>query len=210
MKQTNLLIFCAVITFPLTTMYAGENPTCSKTGYVFGYGGFAAGYELDLTGTVAHFDFGGGFIAGGGVGIYSDLLCGSRFEIEGLFTSNDIESVTDVAGITEGASGGGINTRAVMVNALKEIPFACVTGFVGAGVGYAGTELDDGEFSVDSGAVAYQLIAGGEMPISDCLALFAQYKLLGIGETDYLVDGDTLNFDSYFIHSVSAGLRFSF
>ena len=66
--------------------------------YAFGYGGldFGAGYETTgrfdyiATEIPIDFDLKNGWPAGGGLGVYSGLLGGSRFEVEGSYTANDV------------------------------------------------------------------------------------------------------------------------
>ena len=98
-----------------------------------------------------------------------------------------------------------------MVNFLKEIPLGGVTGYIGGGIGYGNVDLTlGGIVNQDDSAIAYQFIAGGDVPISDCLDLFLQYKLLGFDETEYNFGGSRQSADSIINHSISAGLRFSF
>ena len=76
-----------------------------RTAYVFGYGGIDSGANYDTIGSYydyygndyynpgdlpIKFDLDNGWTAGGGAGVYSGLLGGSRFEIEGSYTSSDI------------------------------------------------------------------------------------------------------------------------
>ncbi len=223
MKKINITALLALVAFPFAAAKAGEvcviaskapiackETICSKTGYIFGYGGILFGQEneVDLGGINFDFDYDDGFIAGGGAGIYSDLFCGSRFEIEGIYANSDLDTVS--FGGVPAAAIGETETYAVMFNVLKEIPFGCITGYVGGGLGYAWTDFSVGGFSDEDGAFAYQFIAGADLPLTDCLALFVQYKLLGIGDTDYILGATNVNVDSDFSHSVSLGARLSF
>jgi hypothetical protein len=154
-------------------------------------------------------DFDEGFIFGGGVGLYSDCFCGSRFEIEGIAMMND-SSTCNFSGITTTVDGEA-ETYAAMLNVLKEFPLGCVTGYAGLGIGFAWTDLTlEGGFSASDHALAYQAIVGGDYPINDCVSLFAQYKLLGIADSVYSSNGLTLRVEDYFTHSFSVGARLSF
>lgn len=197
------------------------------TGYIFAYGGASSGVTVDGNEPIFPsneiVDITGGYLVGGGVGAYSGLLGGSRFEIEGLWAHNDIgrirSDILDGRGFINFGFRGQINTRALMVNVLKEIPIHNrVVGYIGAGIGAAETNINIAEpfeqrgfargFSETDLALAYQFIAGIDVPISERMALFLQYKALGIGQTEYqYLD---FNIDPYFTHNVILGARLSF
>lgn len=197
------------------------------TGYIFAYGGVFGGVTVNGNEPVFPsneiVDMDGGYIVGGGVGAYSGLLGGSRFEIEGLSASNDIgrirSDILDGRGFLNFGFRGQINTRAMMVNLLKEIPIHNgIVGYVGVGIGAAETDINIAEpfeqrgfargFSETDLALAYQFIAGVDVPVSERMALFLQYKALGIGQTEYqYLD---FNIDPYFTHNVIFGARLSF
>jgi hypothetical protein len=63
--------------------------------------------------------------------------------------------------------------------------------------------------SDDDTVVAYQLILGAERPISDCLSIFGQYKLLGITEQEYGVILP-INGDSFITHNLVFGAKVGF
>lgn len=194
---------------------------CDNNGYLFGYGGFSfssdfAARLLDLQTLQNNLIFDGrtpladidaiapneqlhldsGFIIGAGAGVRSCFLGGSRFEIEGLYTENDISSIVSPAftnafgvaipGRTITDLDGQFSTTAVMVNFLKEIPVGCATAYVGGGFGLATTESDvsfNGDFVSDRDfSLAHQFIVGADLPVADCLSLFLQYKLFNRGD----------------------------
>jgi len=74
--------------------------------YVFGYGGVNLGSEYQTTGNFLEvhgytprdididWDTDAGFTFGGGIGFYSNVLGGSRFEIEGSYSENTISDLT--------------------------------------------------------------------------------------------------------------------
>lgn len=179
---------------------------CDNAGYLFAYGGISfldslntkvlnPDFVFNNTGSPVSrtetFDLDTGFIIGGGAGVRSCFLGGTRFEIEGLYTENDYDSVTlNDFGTRFQDLRGDYSTAAVMVNFLKEIPIGCFTGYVGGGFGLAQTESDleflgqtvsDTDFSL-----AHQFIVGADVPVSDCLSLFIQYKLFNGGDVDLL------------------------
>ncbi len=208
-------------------------------GYFFGYGGldFGSSYNtvgafdqtdpdwvlncpvdpllIDPNNVPIDFSLDEGWTAGGGVGTYSELFGGSRFELEGSYTSNDASGV-----IYSGfALPANINmtTKAAMVNMLKEVPMGRLTGYVGAGAGYAWTTMD-GDIdtilysSTDSG-FAWQLIAGVDIPITERLALFTQYRYMVLSELTHVTDfGDfrQTTTDDPASHAVVFGARVSF
>lgn len=210
---------------PVPTLRSNSDPT----GYVFGYGGYAfgetvSGYE-PLFPSNENIEFDDGFIVGGGMGVYSKFLNGSRFEFEGLITKTDISRITsdifDGNGFVDFGIRGQKRTNAVMVNLLKEIPLAGLTAYIGGGVGFS-----DNTLTLNFGgpvppappvpygspesatALAYQFIAGVDVPIAERVDLFLQYKLLGVDNTSY--EHLDLEVDSYFTHNIVFGARLSF
>ncbi|MDF1656207.1 MAG: hypothetical protein P1U58_01275 [Verrucomicrobiales bacterium] len=204
-----------------------EKAPSPLTGYIFAYGGVFG--EVTVKGNEPIFpsneiiDMDGGYLVGGGAGAYSKFLGGSRFEIEGLSAQNDIgrirSDILDGRGFINFGFRGQINTRAMMVNVLKEIPIHNgIVGYVGVGVGAAETDINIAEpfqqrgfargFSETDLALAYQFIAGVDLPISERMAIFLQYKALGIGQTEY--ENLDFNIDPYFTHNFILGARLSF
>ncbi|MEM1443538.1 MAG: hypothetical protein AAGF67_14430, partial [Verrucomicrobiota bacterium] len=199
----------------------------APTGYIFAYGGFSSAPTVDGNEPVFPsneiIDIEDGYIAGGGAGAYSRWLGGSRFEFEGLWAHNDIgqirSDILDGRGFINFGFRGQLTTRALMVNILKEIPLHNgIVGYVGAGIGGAETHVNIAEpfepqgfargFSERDLALAYQFIAGVDFPITESMALFLQYKALGIGETEF--EALDFNIDSYFTHNFILGARLSF
>jgi len=210
--------------------------------YVFGYGGFVFGSSWENTGAfditdpawLAHcptgmhanpafdpsnvpmdWDLDNGWSFGGGIGRYSGLFGGSRFELEGSYLSNGVDSV-QYAGFALPANFD-ISTKTVMVNYLKEIPFGSATGYFGGGIGWAWTSIDGDIDTINYGSTddgfAYQLIAGVDFPITERLALFTQYRFLVLDDQTFTTDfGDFSNTtdDNPTSHSVLVGARVSF
>lgn len=214
-----------------------------KKAYFFGYGGFDSGSQLDTTGAFdldtdweAHcppgyeghygfdptqipinIDFDNGFTLGGGVGVYSGLLGGSRFEIEGFSTQSE-SGFTEYAGF-ELPSDFEIQTLAVMFNMLKEVPLGetGANAYFGGGVGYATTtfegDLDTILYDNENAGFAWQLIAGVDFPVTDCFSIFTQYAYRVLSDQTFITDfGDFTQTtdENPFSHAVMIGGRVSF
>lgn len=210
-------------------------------GYVFGYGGFTYGsswnnngafdldqawmkhcppgysghYGFDPSAIPMDWDVDGGWSLGGGIGRYSGLFGGSRFELEGTYLTNGVDSL-QYAGF-ELPADFNLSTKAVMVNYLKEVPFGSATGYFGGGIGWAWTTMDGDIDTIEYGSTdsgfAWQLIAGIDFPITERLALFTQYRFLVLDEPTFTTDfGDFSNTaeDNPTSHSVLVGARVSF
>ena len=211
-------------------------------GYVFGYGGVDSGASWDTTGAFdlagdwrqhcppgydGHYGFDptaipidweltNGWTAGGGVGFYSRLFGGSRFEFEGSYTNNDVGDLT-YANFALPANFE-IETKTAMFNMLKEIPIAKrATGYVGGGVGYAWTgmdgDIDTILYSDNDSGFAWQLIAGVDFAVTERLALFMQYRYLVLPDVSFVTDfGDFTHTtdDNPASHGVLFGARVNF
>lgn len=213
-------------------------------GYVFGYGGWDSGASFDTLGAFddagavaehcppgydGHYgfdpsaipidwDLNNGWTAGGGVGMYSHLFNGSRFEIEGSYTSNEVGDLTYAN--FELPADFDINTVSVMFNMLKEVPFGKrggATGYFGGGIGYASTTMDGDIdtilYSDTDAGFAWQLIAGVDIPVTERLALFLQYRYMVLSDLSFTTDfGDFTQSteDNPASHAVQVGLRVSF
>lgn len=213
----------------------------SLSGYVFGYGGAVFGSSWNTTGAWDPFDpdhcfpnyeydpatsapsnnipidwdLESGWSLGGGVGKYSGLFGGSRFELEGTYLSNEVNSV-----IYDGfalPANFDIKTKALMVNYLKEVPLGAATGYFGGGIGWAWTKMDGDidtiQYSSSDDGFAWQLIAGIDIPVTERLALFTQYRYLVLDDASFVTDfGDFSNTtnDNPSSHSLLIGARVSF
>ncbi|MDF1752499.1 MAG: hypothetical protein P1U89_06990 [Verrucomicrobiales bacterium] len=230
LSKTILLALCALPGLA----FSGE-PYCDfqgqgggsdcHTGYIFAYGGGFGGYNVDghepVFPSSEKIIMDSGTIFGGGAGIYTNLFKRGRIEVERLHAQNDIGQITsdiyDGRGYINYGFTGQMETDAFMLNVLKEIPFCKYTGYIGGGIGYAqntitvynpniiGTNVGTNE--VDD-ALAYQFIAGVDIPVTKSVDLFFQYKMLGVGESHY----ERLDFviDSHITHNVVFGARLSF
>ncbi len=220
-----------------------KNPIAASPfkGYVFGYGGIDFGGSWDTMGAFdldadwqAHcppgyaghnaidpsavpidFDLENGWTAGGGIGQYSSLLGGSRFELEGSYTSNEVGQLHYANFILP--ADFRISTKSVMFNMLKEVPLGKATGYFGGGVGYAWTsmvgDIDTIEYDDSDGGFAWQLIMGIDIPITERLALFTQYRYLVLSESTFTTnfgDFSQTSEDDPASHAILVGARVSF
>lgn len=204
--------------------------------YFFGYGGFDSGADYDTTGNFdvpgnyyggtyvpnptdipINFDLDNGLTLGGGIGVYSGFLGGSRFEIEGFQTTNENGFLSFDS--FELPANLEVETMAVMFNMLKEIPLGHTgsTAYFGGGVGYATTSLhgdiDTIGYDDEDAGFAWQLIAGVDFPVTESLSLFTQYAyrvmadqtfVTNFGDFSIVTDNDPAS------HAVMFGARVSF
>lgn len=167
------------------------------------------------------FDLETGATFGGGFGFFSNLFGGSRFELEGSHTSNRARVVTyggpSFPNDFELEADFHIKTNAAFFNMLKEVRFDSSTAYFGGGLGFAQSHMDGHIAGVpyddtDSG-FAYQLIAGMDFPINDCLSFYTQYRYMVLSDLSFTTGfGDYTNVtDSKpSSHAVLFGLRVSF
>jgi opacity protein-like surface antigen len=164
------------------------------------------------------------------------LPMGLRFELEGDLRNNPISGAHDLG--FAASAGGRERKYGPMVNVLYDlspwIPPGYFSPYVGVGVGYQWARLSG--FHVNGsptdfpsittggtkGAIAYQFILGGAMPIPQVrgLALTAEYRFFGVGSRSYDVAvtpvagaasvPSNLKLGNDFNHSVLIGLRYNF
>tara|TARA_R110000850_G_scaffold51455_20_gene124990 strand:- start:272 stop:1210 length:939 start_codon:yes stop_codon:yes gene_type:complete len=145
-----------------------------------GAGGGAGGGVNPATGLPfpLSFSFDQGWSAGFGFGLYSGILNGSRFEIEGSYDRNDLTNFS-FNGVRL-PSEIQLSTKAVMVNWLKEFHWGSAIPYTGVGIGYASTHLygqtNGVPYNDSASGFAYQFIAGIDIPITERLAFFTQYR----------------------------------
>jgi OmpA-OmpF porin, OOP family len=160
---------------------------------------------------------------------------GLRVELEGDYRSNRFSQGRDFG--FPAAAGGNEVKYGPMVNVLYDltgiIPFPYAAPYAGLGVGYQWAHFDEvhaygpGGFpriaSDDTrGALAYQAILGGAVPISAVpgLAMTLEYRFLGLAHRKYDVSATLapgiasipgrLKFGNDFNHSLLVGVRYNF
>jgi len=161
---------------------------------------------------------------------------GLRVELEGDLRNNSIGAAHDLA--FPAIAGGRERKFGPMVNVLYDlspvVPVGYFSPYVGVGVGYQwarmsglhvnGTPTGFPAFTSGdtTGAIAYQFILGGAMPIPQVrgLALTAEYRFLGVGSRTYDVGAvpvagaapipGRVKFGNDFNHALLIGLRYNF
>jgi len=166
---------------------------------------------------------------------------GLRVELEGDFRNNQFSSGRDFGGPARAGGrelkyGPMVNVLYDMTNVLHDYTGVTVPYFapyVGVGVGYQWSHLSGFTASAASGfpriasddtygAIAYQFILGGAVPIPSVrgLAMTADYRFLGVGSRKYDVTAQatatspatlgTAKLGNDFNHSLVIGLRYNF
>ncbi len=215
-------------------------PAPALNGYFFGYGGISfGGGGQNTTGSFTRnadpattdalaaggidpfnipidFDLRDSWNYGVGLGLYSSFLGGTRLEIEGASEKTDIGTLRFAGFLLP--SSFQFKTNAVMVNFLKEFPlYGGAIGYTGFGLGHASTEMrgDIGgvPYGEKSHGFAWQFLLGIDVPVTERLALFTQYRYRVLPELTYFSEfGDfyfTTN-DQPSNHALQFGARLSF
>lgn len=173
------------------------------------------GAASDLSGTTAALGadsgpatFDAGFLAGGAIG-YAYPGSNLRAEVEYAYRTGD------VAGLPAGIGpGDNFASTAIMVNG--HYVFSGTAGwspYVGLGLG-ALTEIDldlttpEAEYSA-RGVLAYQLMLGVEVALSERASLFGELRHLDAGRVDMTGPGGALSAD-YATTDLGVGLSFRF
>jgi OmpA-OmpF porin, OOP family len=161
---------------------------------------------------------------------------GLRLELEGDWRNNVIRGAHDLG--FNAAAGGREKKYGPMANVLYDLspwlPIGAFSPYIGAGVGYSWTRMsgvhvnqlpnDSPNITTGgtSGAIAYQFILGGAMPIPQVrgLAFTAEYRFFGTGARSYdaafqpVINGSVtptrVKLSNNFNHSVLIGLRYNF
>jgi len=161
---------------------------------------------------------------------------GLRFEVEGDLRNNSIHGAHDLG--FAATAGGRERKYGPMFNVLYDfsnlLPVPYFAPYVGVGVGYqwarmSGLHINGSATGFPAftsggtaGAIAYQFILGGAMPIPSVrgLAITAEYRFLGVGSRNYDVSavatsgGPTIpgrvKLGNDFNHGLLIGLRYNF
>ena len=206
-----------------------QEAASEATGYVFAYGGSSLGLStssslLDPAGSSSSIPFGAdlddGLIVGFGTGFYSNLFGGSRFEMEALLSSADYSSLT-FAG-QDLPILGEMRTQGLFLNILKEFPLGNAMAYAGGGLGIGTVEASfltgspveegPGPLGVESKgtSLAYQLKAGIDIPVSDRVAIFGEYKLIGLSDRSSTFQVFQQETDGFVSNHFVVGGRLSF
>jgi outer membrane protein OmpA-like peptidoglycan-associated protein len=197
MKLRNVLLAASLGVMPV----AAAQAQVIEGLYIGALGGYNIANSADLTfgptgRANSEVEFDGGWAAIGriGYGFALDRDIGLRLELEGNYRDNSVDTAK-VAGVNIG-SGGSQQTYGAMVNAIFDFNLGWVTPYIGAGIGYAWTQLEarsQGVTIVDDtvGNFAYQGIVGLNFPISAVpgLSITGEYRYFATLENGF----DTTN-----------------
>jgi len=210
---------------PFQTVPVPYEPKPRPEFYVFGYGGI--NWLTDFEGIAQdgapefELDADNGWGAGGGLGLRSDWLGGTRLEVEGFHRSNDIDEL--LVGQIEAAfpADAEAEITGVSVNFIKELVWGSLYPYVGLGLGYGEMDVDlqastvpgPGVFIDDhSSAFLWQVIAGLDFPYTQRTSLYLEYRYMPLSDFDleYIGPVEMINYDDVSTHSIFAGIRFAF
>ncbi|WP_041794301.1 OmpA family protein [Pararhodospirillum photometricum] len=160
--------------------------------------------ELDVGAVSRDVETNLGYAVGGAAG-YS--FGGPRVELEATWRSNGIDKIGTYA------NDGSIDSVALMVNALYDIPTGTAFyPYVGAGLGWVIGKMDAGQIKDDlSGAFGFQGIAGVGYNVTQNVGVTLDYRFLGTTgmEFENPAAGDA-SYENYLNHTVMLGLRYAF
>lgn len=161
--------------------------------YVRGDVGGSFSGELDAGPTV---DLDDGWLVGGGAGYAFGN--GLRAEGELLYMQNDVE----------GGSDGEAKTLASFANVTYDFNAqGRIQPFVGAGLGFARVEFQDGAIDDEDTGLAYQAKAGVAYRVNDRLTAEAAYRYMRVTDVEFGSGNSNLegDLDS---QAVTIGLRY--
>jgi opacity protein-like surface antigen len=145
-------------------------------------------------------DLDGGFMGSAAFG--TSFAEGLRVESEAIYSSNDLSDDSDFADVS-------VKQWAVMANVLYDFTMEGLTPYVGAGIGYGSTTLEEemlGE--LDDSGLAWQLRAG--VSIGEAVVWDIGYRYLNMAdfeaEFDDGTDSVSIEADAG-IHAVTVGVR---
>ena len=159
-------------------MVVTPEPACGPW-YVSAYGGgtFYDDAEVSINNVAlgtAGFD--NGWMMGAAVGLRTDKDW--RFEADLSFNKAPLDGLP-----------GEIERTSLMVNAVKEfsaLPFLGLASYLGAGIGLTNVESDlvNGLGAADQTVLGYQFLGGLVFDLTQCLQVYAEYRLIGQGEVE--------------------------
>lgn len=185
-------------------MVVTPEPVCGPW-YVSAYGGGTFYDQLestdDATGTLAVRDFDNGWMIGGAVGLRTDKAW--RFELDLSHNQSPFDNVA-----------GEVERTSLMVNAVKEfsaLQFLGLTPYLGAGVGLTSVGIDaNSGFEADELVLGYQFIGGLVYDLTECLQVYAEYRLIGQGDLEDESVLPSNDIDLGYTQAVLMGVRWFF
>ena len=176
------------------TLVSGSALAQDAGWYVRGDLGASTSGEIDSDTTK---DLDSGWIVGGAGGYAFDN--GVRAEGELLYLGNDIDD----------ASEGETSTAGVFANMAYEFNSQSrIRPFVGAGVGVAQVNFEDGVVDDDDIGFAYQAKAGVAYDINDRLTAELAYRYLGVNDVEFSSGATSPIESDYNNQAVTVGLRY--
>jgi opacity protein-like surface antigen len=135
-----------------------------------------------------------------------------RFEAELGYRANDMDLFSSATAASLFRTGE-MSQFTVMANVLHDIPVGTSLSLsLGAGVGAAFVNVDDGELDESDTTFAWQLIGGLNWAVGSNTDLTLTYRYLNAGGPEvsgpHLAHIDTEHFDSLDNHTLSVGVRF--
>lgn len=214
----------AILSFALASTFLAA-PALAREGtpYVELSGGITAPNDSDydsvadpdIVGTV---EWGSGIDLGASAGYDFGMI---RAEAEVAYKDHGFDRIVSGPDVIEDSSDLDFDftTWSAMVNALVDFgPDDGIQGFVGGGIGIAGTELDlrdnrEGNFDSDNDSdttFAWQLLAGVRTPVTENLDVGLKYRYFRQDGLEFIVsDSDDFNTD-FSSHSVLLSLTYNF
>lgn len=198
-----------------------QGPNLPKRWYV-GAGGGASFYDdanftgTSLAGTVSA-DLDTGYIGNVSVGAYLDDIRVFRLEVEGLYTSTDVNGVS---GAAAQSAAGTVSNTAAMFNALYDVRTGTDwTPYFGVGIGYSLVDVDSfttpaGNPTLlddNDGVFAWQIKAGVAYQFSPSWSVNVNYRFFNAENPSFIdVNGGSVNGDPIRSHNAEVGFRFHF
>lgn len=214
------------VTFVGVNAQAGEPPAPAvysqaeaSSFYLTGFGGWnwADDFSASGSGVKVDADLDSGYVIGGALGYEIPVMGGLRFELEGAYRSNDVNSVR-ING-SRNKADGDLSAWSVMFNVAKDMPLTDrLSLYAGGGIGVAGV---DANFSYGAARVngndtvfAWQVFAGVSYEVMNNFELYTEYRFFqavdpelgrSAGSSSQRLDGG-----SYDNRGLLLGARFHF
>lgn len=187
--------------------------------YLSGFGGWnwTNNFSANGSGSNIDADLDTGYVVGGALGYEMPVMGGLRFEIEGAYRSNDVNSVK-VNG-RGNKTDGQLSAWSVMFNVAKDIPITDrLSLYAGGGIGVAGIDSDFGygknRVNSTDTVFAWQVFAGVSYEVMANFELYTEYRFFQAVDpelTRFAGGGSQqLNGDSYNNNGLLLGARIRF
>lgn len=171
---------------------------------LFGGGSFPGDATFTGTGVTANLGFDNGWIAGGAIGVRTANDWRFELELNHSQVPGDIGAVT---GLGAGFLGGDVETNSLMLNVAKEFPSLALWNlrpYLGAGVGLSNVRTQllfenlgaVDAFEGDDIVLGYQAMAGLVLDLTECLQVYAEYRITGHGNSEDVLEDNFLTVGS--------------